>query len=441
MRIQEKNILFTIAKLIICIFLLTIIECFALTMVATIPQKDIQQHTIESADILLENEVFFHINQQDYASQIDRYADSILLNIAWSYNENQPLESIMRSSYYYRETHNENDNLKVAVTTNEQPNKDYIRYWHGSNIIVRPLLLITNINGIYILNAIILFFLGITSFILLWKNVGKASAICLLIACITVSIWYVPFSLEYAWCMILMFIATILSFFLYRKSDTTLFCFFVILGNLTAYFDFLSTETITYTIPIIFVFLLKQKEFGSCTTAHYMKFSFQTGISWLGGYASAWIMKWTLASIVLQTNAVESGLAQANTRMVQGTDNLSFFSQSIGAIIRNLVCLFPFSFMKNNALLACFLTTIAIMIIYYLFKRDKHNTLSIILALIALLPYIRFFFVSNHSYLHYFFTYRAQLASIFGFGLAIIYGIDYSLLQKEWRKLWKLKKK
>lgn len=441
MNIQKRNFFSTSINIIVCIILITLIECIALTLVAMIPKSNIKKNIDESTDILLKKSVFFYVNENDYASRIDRYADSILLNIAYSYDSKQPLESVMKASYYYEETQNENHNLKTTVTENLQPNKDYIRYWHGSNIIVKPLLLFTNINGIYTLNTIVIVILLLMVLIQLWKRINKATAICMLISCIAASIWYVPLSLEYTWNIIIMLIAILFSVHTYIKAPTMLIYFFIIIGNITAYFDFLSTETLTYTVPMICILLLTHKENPLYKVKDYLKPTIQYGVGWLIGYASAWIMKWTMASIVLQTNAFQLALQQANVRISGEAANLSFWNQAIGSLIRNMICLFPFSLLKENAFGAIMLTTSLIAIFYYLFKKQKDTTLSTVLLLIALIPYFRFILISNHSYLHYFFTYRAQLASIFAVGLAILYGIDYTLLKKEWSKLCRHTKK
>lgn len=438
---EKKKILPLIAKFIICIFILTVVEFFALVIVAMIPQKNIHQHTMESADILLEQEVFYDIDPKDLSSRIDRYADSILLNIAYSYDEAHPIESVMRSSYYFDETKNENVNLHTAVNNQTKANKNYFRYWHGSNVIIRPLLLFTNINGIYILNALLLVALLLCVLLLLWKKCSPAIAICMACSCVTISFWYIPFSLEYTWNFLIMLTACILTFFLYHKKETTLFLFFFILGNITAYFDFLSTETITYTMPFLFVLLLNQKQKLHEDNHVSFSFLFKTAFMWLFGYALSWIMKWTLATLILDTNAFQFALQQANTRITSQSEDISIVSQSFGSLIRNISCLFPFSFMASNGFSICIITAIILGIFFFLFKKEKSTTFSIMLLLISLVPYLRFITISNHSYLHYFFTYRAQVASMFAIGLTMIYGTDYNLVKKEWNKLCKKKKK
>ncbi len=440
MYIHLKQHLHITGKIFFTIILLTICEFLALIAVARIPQKHIALHANESADILLENPVFFYVNEKDFSSRIDRYADSILLNIAYSYDSNSPVESVLRSSYYHTDTQNENDNLKTTITKHTSPNTDYIRYWHGSNIIIKPLLLIMNINGIYILNAIIIIILTTILLVLLGKRIRKECSICFLLACIAVSAWYVPFSLEYTWTFIIMEVASILSFFLHKKSTTATMTFFVVVGNITAYFDFLSTETLTFLLPITCILLMQHKENLLPNTKAYLSLSFKFGISWLVGYICAWIMKWTIASIVLQQNAFKLALQQVNTR-IQGTvDSISGLQQVTGALTKNSICLFPFSYLGENAILLFCIILCLLALFYYFFRKQSSTDLLKILFLIALVPYIRFILLSNHSYIHYFFTFRAQLASVFACFLILIYGIDYSLIQKEWRKLWKQKK-
>lgn len=94
--------------------------------------------------------VFYRVVKQDPASNIDHYADAILLNILYHFDSAHPVTSPLTASYYYTETHNENENLYTAVTSDVTPTYDYFRYWHGSTIFIRPLLTILNLRQIYI---------------------------------------------------------------------------------------------------------------------------------------------------------------------------------------------------------------------------------------------------------------------------------------------------
>lgn len=69
-------------------------------------------------------------------------------------------------------------------------------------------------------------------------------------------------SLEYIWCFLIMFIASILTIFSYQKKQEVSGLFFLLVGNITAYFDFLSTETITLLFPLALLLVLMQKITG-----------------------------------------------------------------------------------------------------------------------------------------------------------------------------------
>ena len=56
--------------------------CFSLAAVY-VPRENIRSNMESSAGLLTERQVFFDIIEGIPASKIDRYADSILLSIAW----------------------------------------------------------------------------------------------------------------------------------------------------------------------------------------------------------------------------------------------------------------------------------------------------------------------------------------------------------------------
>lgn len=123
---------------IVSFLVLTFLEVFLLSAVSLIPRSAIRKHTQESAEYLLEKPVFYRVVKQDPASNIDHYADAILLNILYHFDSAHPVTSPLTASYYYTETHNENENLYTAVTSNVTPTYDYFRllawfnYFHTS---------------------------------------------------------------------------------------------------------------------------------------------------------------------------------------------------------------------------------------------------------------------------------------------------------------------
>ncbi|MBE5933761.1 MAG: hypothetical protein E7263_10130 [Lachnospiraceae bacterium] len=427
-------------KISAVLLILVTLEFLALTLVALIPKSSIQTNMEKSASFLCENDVFFYANLSDKSSKIDRYADSILLNVAYNYDDTNPITSIMSSSYYYNAQSNENVNLFNSVKNDLEPNLEYSRYWHGSIIFIRPLLLLFNIEQIYTINSFILALLLIVFLYLLTKHFGKGVPTSFLIATVMMSSWYIPLSLEYTWTILIMLIASIVTVIKLNSNKFDFTILFLIVGNITAYFDFLTTETITLLIPLSLIVTHKyvNKDLNCLSTE--TKSMFFHGLAWLSGYIFAWISKWTLASIFLHKNVFYGAINQAKFRAIGQSDNLSGLEQRIAAEARNIGNIFPFSLSDNNSFLYTSLFFITAFCVYYIIRKEKCSYAKLII-MFALLPYLRYFVLGNHSYLHHFFTFRAQLTTLFCIGLLFVYGSDRDMLSKEWRKKCKKQKK
>ena len=92
--------------------------------------------------------------------------------------------------------------------------------------------------------------------------------------------------------------------------------------------------------------------------------------------------------------------------------------QLLGAWWHNLGCLYHIKDTLNEGTI--FLTSFLIILIafsmIYLFYTKKIEGAFLLPAVVLFfLPFLRYLVLSNHSYLHYFFTYRAMLISVFIF--------------------------
>lgn len=430
---------------------LLLVEIGLLTAVACIPRSAIQSNLVESAELLTSRPVFFSLSETDPASKIDRYADSILLNIAYYYDTEHPLSSVMRSSYYYTINKNENDNLQYAIVHSPHPTQDYSRYWHGSIAIIRPLLTVLNLHQIYILSGCILCVLILILAILLLRHYNRSTFAGFLCSMLFVSVWYIPFSLEYTWTFLLSLSVCICVILCRKKSRTLLLSVFIISGSLTSYLDFLTTETLTFLLPLALLLLYAYRPSPSAasepkasqalqfrTIQEGVVFSLQVILCWGGAYVLNWVMKWGLGSLILQQNLFTDALSQASLRLHGATSELTGVSLSIQALLRNLSCLFPTSLTGSYCILILCLLLFLLFFCYYMTrKRNGLQPLPLLLFLLALLPPIRFLILSNHSYIHYFFTYRALAATVFCLFTAFCQGMDTRWIKKEFKKLKK----
>ena len=394
-------------KYIVIFLLVVALLTMLLVLCACIPKSAIRENMLESAQYLCEGALFGSVIEGVEGSKIDRYADSILLGIAWQYDSTDPLRSVMLSSYYHTEHQNENENLLDAVTENSAPNQQYLRYWHGSNAIVRLLLLVCSMEQIYQLNGIGMLVLIIWLLAVLCRQKYYIPACGIGLGLVLTASWFVPLSLEYTWTYLLMLAGSVASVKLACAGKWQhLGVFFLLSGMLTNYLDFLTTESLTLLVPLLLALWI---DFHVRRRAMYTMAvdAGKAALAWLFGYGGMWITKWLLASLVLGENVLPYVAGHIQQRVGSGGLQVMLL-----AVVRNVKCLFPLEY-GTAGMLAAMGIALILMYVGYVYHKDRINKPWILLLLmIGAVPYIRYMVLSNHAYLHFFFTYRAQMAAI-----------------------------
>lgn len=392
---------------------------------ALIPRKMLQSNLLSSARFLCQGELFDEVWDGVPASEYDRYADSILLNIAWNYDSEHPVRSVMESSYYHSDTQNENLNLYDAVTKELGDNYEYLRYWHGSIVLVRPLLMIMPIQGMYIFLGAVLLILSLT---LIWRLIRKkeaALATGLSLGLILTYSWFVPFCLEYIWTFLIML--TVSHLILHKDMDDRKFItILMISGIVTAYMDFLTTETLTLTVPLIIAVKIRAREDDRL-------FALKSVIGWGVGYVGMFVLKWILAAVFLGPDAVTSVLTHAEERTGGLVLDEAYF-RFLGPIGKNLLTMMPFSLGSIGVITGCILLFACIYTGYVYHGKNIRSKTILIYTLTAFVPIIRYLAIRNHSVLHFFFTFRALMAVILALVMVLYEAADIQLILSVWKK-------
>ena len=397
-------------KKIIIIAVIAIIMPSMLIMSAFIPKSAIRKGTLSSAEYLNSHDMFGCVIDGVEGSRIDGYADSILLNIAYHLDKNHPLKSVALSAYYFTPDHEENENLLIAVRDDPGMNRQYLRYWHGSIAFIRPLLTMMPIQGIFIVNSCIMIALFAVYVILLLRMKEYVPVISMTIALILTMVWFVPLSLEYTWMIMLMLVCSIAVIILYSKGLQKYYgLLFVLSGMATAFVDFLTTETLSLLVPILIMIRLERSR--DMTSKEIYTAPVRYSIEWGIAYALMWSSKWLFTSIVMKENAMPYVLEHVEER-IGGDLGLSMWQYITGAVKNNIGCLFPLGYGAVGYILFIAL------IIYAIYRAFVYRTGGwdgrriAVMAVIGLVPYIRYLVLHNHSYIHCFFTFRAQLATV-----------------------------
>lgn len=412
-------------------FIISIAVLWGLMIVSScIPNSSIKENLLESAMIYSTEDPFSFGESNCYNSISDNYADSILLNVLWNIKSSFPIISSLDTKYYDGEDYGENWGLFYTIN-GTPPNTDYTRYWHGSVTFIRPLLIFTDVNGVKTIGFIaLLIFIGLTIATLI-KGKHFFAVLSLTLSLIGIQFWNIRLSLEYLPAFIVCFSLCPIYIILEKKGDIYLTVLSVISGVMIAFFDFLTVETISILVPLVLVFMIRtdDKNLGTIKTNLFL--TLKCGICWVLSYAMTFIVKWTAVSICTGENKFSNAFSAAGVRVYD--NSMPLYKQIFSAVMANLSTLFGGTerIEITNIVIGFICTAIILGGIFYIFrKKEKNTTLTLLLLTISFIPYLRYMVLSNHSYLHEFFTYRSQITVILCLCAIVLYNTGSNIFKK-----------
>lgn len=419
-----------------------------LLLVCTIPQSAIAENSRASASYLAGEEAFPLLVGRLLNTRGDNYADGNLLNVIYNIDTEHPFSSLVEASYYRVDGESAVENYYQTVFEGQQPNAEYARYWHGSQVLVRPLLTVMSVRGIRFTLFGLLVVLNLWLVIYLLRKKQGYAAILYVAGLVLTDFWMTAFSLEYIMTFLNMTAVSLAVCYRYlgHRSDADMTDLFIVSGVVTCFLDFLTTETLAFTVPFLLLLFLRKSQNSLGTFRQEFLCMVRYGGAWLLSYGLTFAVKWGSILVTMGKTAFENALQSAAARVdgsIYAGEIGSFGSQLSGALLRNLACLFPVTSDVSTAtviLLVC--GTLAVLgAVFYLFRKDPVDGSFIgLLSLVALIPYMRLLCLSNHSYIHYFFTYRAQMSAIMALLGIVLYSVRPAASPDGARK-WKKKPK
>jgi len=401
---------------------------------ALIPNNSIKDNMLKSSISYSDKQPYQFSKSGSMNGIEDNYADSILLGVLWNIDSKDAFVSSLDTKYYDGEDRGENYGLYSSINGHEA-NQDYTRYWHGSVTFIRPLMLLTTVDNIeWISFGAFVLMLLIVCVILCKKKCGVA-AVLLLISMALVQIWNIRLSLEYMSAFNVAMLMCIVFLLFEKKGDNSITLCSVISGVMVAFYDFLTTETVSILLPLMLVFIVRAKDNRLGYRKENILLLIKSGLTWGVSYVSCFACKWILASIVTGENKITTAFSSAKERFngVEAEENITAFEEFLYAIPANLSTAFGGTVRVDAGRVIGGLILFVMIIgsIYYLFRSKKKNKeIALILLIIGVLPYIRFAVLNNHSYLHEFFTYRAQCVSV----MALLSMIWFNVEVRLWKK-------
>lgn len=391
-----KKTLFTYITAFLCS---VIGGSFLLAAAYALPQRSIDKHVEESVAVLAEEGNYPVETPGILGTMRDNYTDAIMLNMA-SYDSKYPLLQKAFGNYKKRNSD------KYAVTWLEHRNdKDaksvsYARYWHGYLVPLKLLLEVFNYQQI---RSLIIFtdLLLIVWICLLMQKKGRNRYIFpFLITLMFFPLNIVGKSLQFS----TVFIPVLLEILVMLKYEKNFHAqyglLFLFSGIVTAYLDLLTYPLVS--VGFLLCFAIISDENSRC----FGKWKNMVGytLSWGIGYGGMWASKWLISSLILRENVLKNAVDTAAFRVSTSNGNDTWTHMDVWKV--NI---------SNSPKII--LVLVLIFVVYLLSrcvqkKTDKINFISnSVFIIIACMPFVWYFIMSNHSYIHSFFTHRELAVS------------------------------
>lgn len=327
-----------------------------------------------------------------------------MLNPSYGYHDSKQVESMLK------ELHGETEGRYIG---------NYARYWHGYLIVLKPLFLIGTVASTRALNGMLQLFIAFYLFYLIGRQFGSRYSWAYLLAYLSLNPISLAISFQFS---TMYYITSLFSIYLLKHHQKVLdkqnhIYFFTLAGIITAYGDFLTYPLISYGIPMALYLLFLQQSGKLQKKYDGLRKIIENGFAWGIGYGGMYIGKWLISWVLTGYNTFAEATKQATYRMsmqttgTEGTTNIELWrvlAKNISVIV------------KDPIFIILLIALISVLVLLY--KAQKRNgkqpttPLQFSLAILSLVPFVCYVILSNHSYIHCWFTFRELSIFIFAIG-------------------------
>ena len=382
-------------------FILIAVFFLSMTLVYCIPTSWIQGNVEKSLEVMEgegEYPMYFFYR---HSAIIDVHTDKLMY------------ESLIQNRDYYNP-------IQAAMSINQYP-----RYWHGYQVLLRPLTVVFQVQELR--------YLGMLTFHLLffwsaWLMAKKTKPLYAMFYVLTVASGYVvflPVCFQFLTTFLVLFVSLIVFLRRYDKNKplpaVKWMLYFFVVGMVENFFDFLTYPILTLGIPLVLLLWLRVRDEQADFRSNFW-FMFKASLTWFFGYALTWISKWLLSAAILGVRYFWRTMSVVQYRL-EGSEEEPL--DRIGTIQRNLKAWLNVQdggVISWSKIALVILIVAVVLIIWRKLKDWKTVGAYLPILFVAAYPYIWYLVMSNHSQIHYWYTYRAQLAALFA-GLVFLAAI------------------
>lgn len=425
-----KTFLRTALRMACVLLAAAIIGTALLIAVFSLPDTRIRAHLTESAS----NRVFvdglwyeFKIDGQ-LLTFVDNCVDARLLMSAanWETDTKGVAQRAMEAAFPYMNENHRNRPIALREIFGKGAEPDgvypYARYWHGIQIVMRPLLMLFNYAEIGTLNSLVQALLLAVIMMLLYKRGLWREAIAFAVALACVGAYIYSTSLALSICYYILLLSMILMLWkhewLMQKQRYPLFFFGI--GVAVAYFDTLTWPAVTFGVPVILYALLTNAPDIGKRIGRIVSF----GASWLFGYAGFWALKWPISALLTGESIMDTVLFNVAYHTTGEGSGADAIPPSLTTAMQKLI--YPYNTTIMHILVVLCLLLFIAALTRFLRRtpqraaRKPYLTCVLTMAFVCTIPFAWYAIVQNHSIVHNLnYPDRLMLMTIWG-GMCII---------------------
>lgn len=416
--INYKKFFKTALKLSITIVLCIVIGMAALIGAYSIPTDSIRNHIGDSIPTL-ENEGVYPSLNPHTASQLDNWTDAIMLHSASHPLSGNPIrDAVFVNRYECNDAANPLDSLLADYNNTGRPmdTVSYSRYWHGYQVVLKPLLTHFSYDEIRTINtfiqwALILFLVAL---LIEKKMYLYIIPVLFLIGFQQMSTTVLSLQFSNVFYIYIIGMIVLLCFYERWKHTTKMAIFFTLLGAATAFLDLLTYPLVTFAIPVTLYMVLEKKQ----TLIEQIKTVVGSGLAWLFGFAGMWIGKGAIGTLLTGENIFVNMMAAVNNKvMTMPEDNIPITPHAVMKLNWET---FIRSDFYNYAILFCLLFFFLIVLRSFKTKRLTHLWNNMGFVLVSFAPVCWYTLLKRHSHVHFWFTYREYLILLFALSVMLV---------------------
>lgn len=400
-------------KEIVIVVIGAVLGVLALAATYFIPQGKMKDNAWESAILMHREGLGSFMWPTVTMTQLDGYTDGLMLNTSYTETDDGIRDILLDTKVNVRDI----NPMEAFYEVIALENKDYRigtygRYWHGYQILWRPLLCFFNYGEIRQINMALQLALVFAFLYLLFRTGERA----LILPFFGMYLFLTPLalfsSMQFSPCFYLSMSASmILTGLKSHMTDTRRNYLFLVTGILTAFFDLLTYPFVTLGIPLI-TYLAVDRECSENLIKSIKDIIFHT-VSWCIGYVGMWGAKWVIASVFTDENVIKEAVDQVmfrsghfeKGRSYTTTLWLNFNACNMKSIWVVLICLVVYLLVRA--------------VINYRRTGMKPFPGTAAILLVSLYPFLWYYLTMHHSSDNSYFTWRELSISVYGVLMAL----------------------